>query len=339
MRLLVTGDLHFRGTNPRSRTDLFQEALIAKLTEIFDLAVQHQAEAIVVPGDVFDSPGVTYSVWTDLACLLQDAPCRVLTVPGNHDLWGHNADSVDRTGYGALARLQLVWDLTREPYETMDQGICLLGAGFDADTDRMLDHYLVPQAARTRSHQVWVKVVHGMALDRPPGFELRHTLLADIAAHPDAPDVLLLGHEHTGLGVQWYRRSHGGDMLAINPGALCRLSAHPAELERQVQVCLLSIEGKNAQGQLLADTRLLPLQSARPGHEVLSRAHLEAQAEREDRLNRFLDLLASEGETRFLELTDIVNDVAQREHLPESVVAEALRRLSQAREQLGGVAG
>jgi exonuclease SbcD len=339
MRLLVTGDLHFRGTNPRSRTDLFQEALTAKLMEVFDLAVQHQAEAIVVPGDVFDSPGVTYSVWTDLACLLQDAPCPVMAVPGNHDLWGHNADSVDRTGYGALARLQLVWDLTREPYETMDQGICLLGAGFDADTDRMLDHYLVPQAARTRSHQVWIKVVHGMALEKTPGFELRHTLLADIASHPDAPDMLLLGHEHTGFGHRWLVRPDGHEMLAINPGALCRLSAHPAELERRVQVALLEVHARDREGALSVDLEFLPLRSARPGHEVLSRAHLEAQAEREDRLNRFLDLLASEGETRFLELTDIVNDVAQREHLPESVVAEALRRLSQAREQLGGVAG
>ena len=70
-------------------------------------------------------------------------------------------------------------------------------------------------------------------------------------------------------------------MLFINPGALCRLSAHVAEIERPVQVALLTVEN----GQAAAE--LIPLKSARPGREILSREHIEAAAEQKAGLMSF----------------------------------------------------
>ncbi len=336
MKLLIAGDLHYRGTNPRARTDLFPEALTSKLYEVFDIARQRKAGAIVIPGDIFDSPAVAYSVFGDLAHVLKVAPCPILTVPGNHDLWGHNAESQPRTAYGVLARLEIVWDLTGECMENMKEDICIVGRGYTADTDTNLDGYLVSKEARdAEGYNVWVSVAHGMALPQAPGYDLRHTLLEDIAAHEDAPDILIVGHEHIGFGVKAYARKAGGEMLAVNPGALCRLTAHPAEIARQVQVCLLEIHGRHKDGLLMVDVEMIPLKTARPGCEVLSRAHLEAQAEREERMNRFLALLVEEGEAKYLEVRDIVEDLGRRDNLPRDVVDEALRRIAVAREALG----
>ena len=120
-------------------------------------------------------------------------------------------------------------------------------------------------------------------------------------------------------------------VLFINPGALCRLSAHVAEMERPVQVALLTVEN----GQATAE--LIPLKSARPGHEVLSREHIESAAERESRIDEFLKLLASEGEAKFLEVREIVEDIAARDNIPADVKQEALRRIGAAREKLGVV--
>jgi len=50
-----------------------------------------------------------------------------------------------------------------------------------------------------------------------------------------------------------------------------------------------------------------------------------------------LKLLASEGEAKFLEVREIVEDIAARENLPEAIKAEALRRIGEAREKLGVV--
>lgn len=48
-----------------------------------------------------------------------------------------------------------------------------------------------------------------------------------------------------------------------------------------------------------------------------------------------MKLLASEGEAKFLEVREIVEDIAARDNLPEAVKAEALRRIGEARERLG----
>jgi exonuclease SbcD len=164
-----------------------------------------------------------------------------------------------------------------------------------------------------------------MLLDKQPGFDMRHTLISEVKT---SAQVIISGHEHTGFGV--VRRESDG-ILFINPGALCRLSAHVAEIERTIQVALLTVEN----GQATAE--LIPLKSARPGHEVLSREHIEAAAERESRIEEFLKLLASEGEAKFLEVREIVEDIAARENLPEAIKAEALRRIGEARERLGVV--
>jgi exonuclease SbcD len=202
----------------------------------------------------------------------------------------------------------------------------LTGTAYSTATDRGVGDYLIPDPPQWGT--LTIHVAHGMLLDKPPGYDLgRYTLIDDVANHPAAPDVLICGHEHIGFGVIKRNKT-----TFINPGALCRLTAHPTEIERQVQVCLLTIE-HDAWGYKVS-TELIPLQSARPGHEVLSREHLEEQASREELIGSFMALLVEEGEGRFLETQDIVEDIARRESIPRDVVDEALKRISQAREAL-----
>jgi exonuclease SbcD len=343
MRLLCCGDLHYRGSNPRARMDNFQAALDAKLWEVLDIADRRNVNATVIAGDIFDTPTPSYSVFAALARVLRASGGPILTVPGNHDIFGHNLTTLDRTAYGAMSKdwMDIIWDLCGEHMECPKERMLIRGSGYDADTDVKIDGYTVPQNVREyalpQDFDVFVLVAHGMALTSAPGFELRHTLLSAIATHPDAPDILIVGHEHIGFGAKWYPRGDGTEMLAINPGALCRLSANPAEIERQVQVCLLDIHGRDpGTGLLKVDVEMIPLKSAKPGHEVLSREHLVAAAEREERINKFLDLLASEGEVKFLETRQIVEELAKKEGLPADIVEEALRRIGRASEELGG---
>ena len=50
VKLLATGDLHYRGTSPRARTDDFPAALERKLLEVFDLALRNGCLGIIIPG-------------------------------------------------------------------------------------------------------------------------------------------------------------------------------------------------------------------------------------------------------------------------------------------------
>jgi len=321
-KAIVTGDLHFRGTNPRARLDDFQEALSAKLLETIHLARDHKADCIIIPGDVFDGPSTSWGVVADLIQILRVSPCPVLTIHGNHDIFGGNPATKHRTPYGLLSKIGFLWDV--EDSEFDGEGVLITGHGFTVETDT--EAGMRQFSPRTGINGVCgIHVVHSMLLDRDPGFDMRHTLISEVKT---SAQVIISGHEHTGFGI--VRRESDG-VLFINPGALCRLSAHVVEIERTVQVALLTVEN----GQATAE--LIPLKSARPGHEVLSREHIEAAAERESRIEEFLKLLASEGEAKFLEVREIVEDIAARENLPEAIKAEALRRIGEARERLGVV--
>lgn len=319
-KAIVTGDLHFRGTNPRARLDNFQEALTTKLIEVFSLAREHKTDCIIIPGDIFDGPSTSWGVVADLIQILKSAPCPVLSIHGNHDIYGGNVISKHRTPYGLLSKIGFLWDV--EDSEFDGEGVLITGHGFTVETDT--EAGMRQFSPRTGINGVCgIHVVHSMLLDRDPGFDMRHTLISEVKT---TARVIISGHEHTGFEI--VKRESDG-VLFINPGALCRLSAHVAEIERPVQVALLTVED----GQATAE--LIPLKSVRPGHEVLSREHIESAAERESRIDEFLKLLASEGEAKFLEVREIVEDIAARDNLPEAVKAEALRRIGEARERLG----
>jgi exonuclease SbcD len=323
-KAIVTGDIHYRGTNPRARLDNFQEALSAKLLETIHLARDHKADCIIIPGDVFDGPSTSWGVVADLIQILKSAPCPVLSIHGNHDIYGQNPATRHRTPYGLLSKIGFLWDVEESEFNG-SENVIVTGCGFDTNTDTK-----TPEGKAQFSPRIWVDgafqihVVHSMLLDKQPGFDMRHTLISEVKT---SAQVIISGHEHTGFGIV---RRESDRMLFVNPGALCRLSAHVAEIERPVQVALLTVEN----GQATAE--LIPLKSARPGHEVLSREHIESAAERESRIDEFLKLLASEGEAKFLEVREIVEDIAARENLPEAIKAEALRRIGEAREKLGG---
>ena len=331
MKYLIVGDVHFRGVNPRARLDNYMEAISRKLHEVFALAQQYKVDAIIQTGDLLDSPATGWSTAAELAQILQGSPCPFLTINGNHDIYAANPGSKYRTPFGFLSRLGIIEDIGEEAFESGDngKGIVITGHGFNIETDTPLGKGQFDPATcfvqLKDGKDVRIHVVHSMLMDHSPGFEMRHTLISQVET---SAQVIICGHLHTGFGSKYvYRRDDG--VLFINPGALCRLSAHHAEIERKIQVALLTVEGGKCEAELI------PLKCAAAGHEVLSREHLEADADRGGRLEKFLSLLASEGESKFLEAVEIIDDIAARENLPKEVKAEALKRIGVAREALG----
>lgn len=322
-RYLVIGDLHWRAENPIGRTDNYQEALAAKLEECWRLASVHNVDAILQTGDLFDSADVAQTTMDDLWDIIERAPAPIYTVPGNHDLHGHNPETLYRAPLGHLFRRRVVVNSARTWYSTQENGAPIIaGHGFDFSTDIDRSQYGFPFTDEMPFLGASIHITHGMLLDgRPSSDKMRWTSLDDVAALPNAPDVLINGHDHIGFGV--CRR---GRTLFINPGALCRKTADLREMDRPVQVALLEIPER---GEPTA--RLIPLESARPGHEILSREHLIAQAEREQRTSEFLDGLVLQN-VQALDHTAMVDEVAQADGVSDAVCEGALRRISKAAE-------
>lgn len=329
-KLLVIGDIHWRATNPVARLDNLKLALADKLLECWEIAKSNNVDAIVQTGDFFHSPGIVYSTLADLIWLLREAPAPIYCVPGNHDLFASSPESLYRTPLGFLIQIGMVHNLDGKTV-LLGENSLLSGRGYDAAVDADPVVYAYPVQSKfpqIHAQKTNIHVTHGMLVKEPvPG---RHTLMHSLLELERAPDVLINGHFHLGTGV-----TQVGPTLVVNPGALCRLSAHMEELNRQPEVALVAVESYENYN-VSVSAKLIPLQSAKPGHEVLSREHLEKQAEIEQRRDEFLRLLASEETQRVLDLAEMVRDIASRERLPKTVQDEALRRIARAQEMLTG---
>lgn len=347
-KFIVCGDLHWRGGNPRARRDDYMQALKLKLEEVFKLAIEHQAP-VIIPGDIFNSPNTAWYVVAELIQCFNAFKKRsglpIITIPGNHDIYGSNLDSVSRTPYGLMSMIGVIKDVDQyqafdwtgldtatteeedDDEEAAPPRVRISGHGYNADTDTPFGTYqfdTVAWAYKEKTKPIaTIHLVHANIMPDPPGIDsMPHTLIDGIMT--DA-DVIISGHYHPGWGV--YRREDG--VLFINPGALARTAATASDISRQVQVALLKVYEDG-----WCEAELVPLESAKPGKEILSRDHLEDAAERAKKIQDFLELLAEEGEIKFMEIRDIIVDIAERKKLPEQVREEALKRVSLAQEML-----
>lgn len=341
---IITGDWHYRLQNPKARMDDYLEALDNKISEVYDLARRYHAKAIIVPGDIFDSANISIPGIWQLAKKLKSAPCTVITVPGNHDIASHNLETIPRTPYGLLEKLNYIKCVHNGYWQWVDDKVdgIITGHGYNTETDNDLSQYGVNLEQMTihegicctmpsTKHEYspfYIHISHGMILEKPMMEGIKHTLISELTKLPEEakPHVLINGHYHFGLPLTWV-----GKTLVINPGALGRLTAHVEEMNREVKVALLTINGPEDY-----NAKFIPLKSAAPGHVVLSREHIEQEEVRNERLETFLKLLSSESEQKFLEVQEIVESVAKSDNLPKDVVEEALLRIGKAREIING---
>lgn len=340
VKFIVTGDLHWTGKNPKARIDDYKLALKDKLIDIFQSAIVNKCQGVIIPGDVFDSPGASLSIISELGSILYSCarmdvktnpnvvtnpvlPMKIYTIGGNHDFYAGNESSMNRTPYGLLQQFNILTHLNELVFP--GKGIVLQGHSYHAEiTDRDINYYLPYESDFYDDlPPVKILVTHGMLLDKSPGYEIRHTLMSEVAAHPNAPDVLINGHEHNGFGIK-----NINNTLFINPGSIGRIKATEENINRIPQVALLTIPEN---GEPFAE--LIPLKSAKPGIEVLSREHIEQEKKRRSITDDFMKLLTEEGESNYQDLEEIMAGIAERESLPPHIAKEGLRRLEEAREE------
>lgn len=336
IKFVICGDLHWRGSNPRARRDNYMQSLTEKLNEVINLSNRYHAP-IIIPGDLLNSPNTAWGIVAELINVLRQADAPIVTIHGNHDIYGSNPESVIRAPYGLMDFIDVVRNVEREPFVWQDPihdtWVRVSGYGYRASTDTP-DGMWQFRAPELEEHAedppqgyapvAKIHLVHANLMLEPPGIDsMPHTLISNVKTNAN---VIISGHYHPGFGI--HHREDG--VLFINPGALSRTSAGASDISRVVQVALLNIE---ADGKCEAE--LVPLRSAKPGDEVLSREHLDDAAERMARIQDFLELLAEEGQSRFMEMSEIIEDISERDKLPKEIKTEALKRLSLAREMLG----
>jgi len=327
VKLLFFTDSHLRGSSPVNRKDILSKTLMAKLTEVVNLANDHRVDFVLHGGDFFDTPNPALSVVADYLQVLQKLQAPLYVIAGNHDMYGGNIASLSRSVLGFIGRMGILNLLTEPGSVRLEAGgirAFLKGSSYHLDMDRRprhLDYVL----EKDRESDITIHMIHGMLFDKQeiPG---DHTLIDDVLE--TGAELVLAGHYHLGFGAIERGVSH-----FINPGALVRLSNHVREMERQVKVALIDLSGGGV------SCRLIPLCSAGPGDEVLDRTKAEDMEMRLMALDRFTREVREATQLRRWDAAQIINDVAQLQNIEEDVRREALRRIAWAEEALGVSSG
>src|SRR5690625_691232 len=329
IKLIYFGDPHIRGTNPRNRKDDYKEALKNKFREIFSLAKYKEVEAIITPGDIFDRPEVTNGVLLEFAEVIKESPVPIYTTAGNHDIYGYNLDTYNRTSLRVLEliipQLEVINDNTKNILlvddEDSQNAVSLSFQPYSHEIDKEGFGY----SPQNNQYPIAFKIhtAHGMLLDHDPKVFDRFTYVGDVKT--DA-DLVLCDHDHLGFGR--YDRADGKTFL--NPGAICRLSASEAEVRRTVNVALITVEDNE-----LKDIELIPLQSAKPGDEVLDRSKIEAEQKRQYAMEEFSSLIQDkEGNTAVVDVNAIIEAIAEKEKYEPDIVQIALDKIAEAKEEM-----
>jgi exonuclease SbcD len=320
MKFLFFTDSHIRGTTPKNRKDNFYKTLKNKFHEVKDIAQRLNVDYILHGGDWFDRPDISPSIVREFAVILKGFKRPVYTVAGNHDIYGHNPDTIGRTMLGLLEGTGILNLIGYDDEIILKKdGITVQLTGkaynYEIDSEQYKKYYVI---RKQEGVDYAINIVHGMLLQKPFYEGIQYTLIDDL--QDTGADITFAGHYHSGFGIKKI-----GIRYFVNPGSIVRISSSLAEIGRRPMVVYAKLDE-----EIYIET--IELQTALPGDEVLDREKLEAAKDRTVKLHQFYQSVTATGEYKKIDISELIEEIAANDELGRNVKEEALRRIAIARE-------
>lgn len=316
MRILYFTDTHIRGTNPKNRKDDFVKSLELKFEEIVHIVNSKDIDFVIHGGDLFDRPDISISVVSKFTNIIKKINKPIYIVSGNHDIFGHNPSTIDRTMLGLLKSLDFLNIVDSKSSIILEKEgirVQLTGLPYSYDIDTNKEGYIVKNIAPDIDYSI--HIVHGMLLNRPFVKGIPYTLVDDIIE--TKADITLSGHYHAGFNT-----IEKDGKFFINPGSLVRVTNSLKEIERTPKVVLIDLGDK-------ISIEMLTLKSAKLGEEVLDRSEIEKSSFRGERIIEFKQTIDSAINFDKMDINDLLLEVTLAENLSDAVKEEALKRIAQ----------
>lgn len=323
-KLLFFTDSHYTAKNPVNRKDTLFVTSIEKTKEIIDIGIKHGVDVYLHGGDLFDSPDIADSVAGIIGELYQKFPRKVIVVPGNHDIRGNNIATLDQTKLGLLGRLGVVQILNYGDKIILEKGgVKLQITGSPADFGINRDKERIILKEKSSDVDIAVHVVHAMILRDDTYFG--DYVPVDSIKKETKADITLSGDFHLGFDTVEYQGK-----FFVNPGAIVRKCNFIEEINRIPQVALITIDNN-----LRITVELIPLSTARPGHEVLDRSIIIQRQEYERKIIEFKQTITTRDNYYSTDLMDIIQYLAKQEALEPEILQEILKRIDESKRILG----
>lgn len=289
MRILFYTDLHAKDQNPRSRTGSYRDDIIKKLHEIIHLAQKYEVDYLVNGADTFDQKSswrTSHLIVQDMIEIMRPFPGeRHITIIGTHDVPTGQLEKLHQQPLGVLESARVISVIGLPPNNILRfSDVVFHGVHASYDLDKDPSNYEWHHS-ENRNDVPYVTIAHGMIVPPRSSVQFDHTN-ADLI-NTEA-DLVLYGHPHTPDGI--FKNKYG--TIFIGPGSVARLGSYPYNRTRTPNVVLAEwaphLENK-------WKFKEIPLESARPAHEVFAEVLRDEEDENEvqERVNAFVHMLNS----------------------------------------------
>lgn len=317
MKILFFTDSHIRGTTPKSRKDDFTKTLEIKFNEIVKIIDKEKIDYVIHGGDLFDRPDVSISLVSKFSKILNKIKVPVYIVSGNHDIFGHNPRTLNRTMLGLICELNVLNIINKDEKIILEKDnikVQVTGQPYIYDIDNPDDksNYIVKDVESSSDFSI--HVVHGMLLDKPFIKGIPYTLVDDIKE--TLADITLAGHYHSG-----FKKIEIDGKYFLNPGSIVRISNSLREMKRKPKVVIINLEEK-------IDISYEYLYSALNGEDILDRKEIENSIYRRERMYEFKQTIDNAMNFEKIDINDVLMEVSNAEEVDEKVKKEALKRIS-----------
>lgn len=317
MKILFFTDTHIRGTTPKNRKDDLFDTLEKKINEIVQISNSNNVDFVLHGGDLFDRPDVSVSIVSRFVTILNKFKAPIYIISGNHDVYGHNPQTIYRTMLGLFNAMGIIHLIDEGEVIFLKKDnitVQLTGQPYTYSIDEKININKYKVEKIDKRVDFSIHMVHGMLLDRPFIKGIPYTLIDDIK--DTKADITLAGHYHSGFGI-----IKSDDKYFVNPGSIIRITNSLREIERIPQVVMITLEDK-------IKVELIPLKSALPGEEVLNRQEIENFIFKNERLTQFKQSVDSTANFEKLDINEILLNISLAEEVSDKVKQEALKRIS-----------
>lgn len=326
MKILYFTDSHIRGNSPKNRKDDFVLTLEKKFYEILEIIKENEIDFLLHGGDLFDRPDVSVSIVSRFTKILKQINVPMYIISGNHDVYGHNPQTINRTMMGLLNELDILNIINEKDIKILQKDnikVQLTGQPYiyDIDSNENRKYYIQNKIQEDVNYSI--HMVHGMLLDKPFIKGVPYTLIDDIK-HTKA-DITLSGHYHSGFKKT---KIHG--KYFVNPGSIVRISNSLREIDRRPKVALIELDED-------INISFIELATAEKGDTVLDRDQIEKNIFQRERMYEFKQSVDSALNFERMDINDVLIEVSMSQGVSEEVKLEALKRISMI--QMKGLSG
>ena len=267
VNLLYFGDFHHRKDAPANRIDDFHKTELNKVKQIKEIAHQYNAKALLQPGDFLDKPrfddhflNQVMQAWGypdimearklfEAGKISKDEYIQrtldyvpIVGLAGNHELYGGSYKTLKRTSLNFLAESGFINLVDKEhPYLIQDgvnnSTIAIRGLNYDSNLLKDKTNFEL----QDKMGDVDIFMVHEALYNTELTAQMNWMPITEIWDNTQA-DITIAGHIHNGFG--WVK--HNGKFFG-NPGCPAQQSASKNELDKQINVTLIHIEGAKFQ--------------------------------------------------------------------------------------------